>query len=804
MERNVDGEDEIFGDPDGSARAGKFKSGSTDDSSYDLKAGADAQSGTTRTKDGGYAAAARAEAGLSASGSKTFDDGPVDVTVQGQADAKAKASASGHAGPSEVEGKVKASVGASASGSAKLGDEDTNVEAGGTVFTGGDGTLGGGFGFDPKNGEIGGTVQGEFLLGNQAQARGSAEIGGVKGSGSVSAINGLAGGGHVNAGLDDGVLTLGFGGKLAFGVGLGFDVNLKIDFNKILGKEKNPFEEVAKALNKLNGGRSEYSGAQLEFYSRAYVGDKPGNMTVKDLLDKLATDGLLSKDANGDAVLGATPSSDSGRHALSTSIITTGSGTDAKSTDAEGLAKGLNFANRGDSETTQKAQAVINIYGDGKTIDEAGLTRAMKEGALSFGEVESVHKGKKETTIGMRLQPDTKNMSPETLGKMLGSADNGKDLAAVINNMNKEYFGSKDVYVGDHQAQVALKGYLAQGLTPEQAATQMVKDGVIVRTPEGGLDFNAFGLMDKVKSEDPAVAADAKKKMASSLLHSGGGNAEDPIDAGGLKKALNMLNRGDADYGPALDSMVKFYGGDDGKLDQAELERMIAEGALATGDMQSKFDGKMETINGMSVKPPNLAGIESGSLSIAISSTAGDDGMEAKELQSWFADGVNVDQLNVLMHGYNGDGKVSQAELKEMLDEGALRVDETGKLSINANLIFIQAHSSDPATSQKYQERLTNMLGTYGRDSDDTSSDYNKGKPERITGGDDFARALNELSGKEVVSKDQIPGMVESFTQFNETDHTNLRENNVRYAVAAGAVSFDPVAGVTLNTAAYK
>jgi hypothetical protein len=1015
-------------------------------------AGAKGQSGATRSDDGGHTVSASGQAGAGAGVSVQDKTGPLkgqgEVFVGGRAEGRA----AGHVGPTEVEGTAEGRVSVvNTSGSATVGSEGNNVTVGGGANAGASGIVSGGVS------DQGASAVVDAHAGVEIETTTSTELG--DGAVKTQATGGLDLGAGVgvklNAGMDDGVLTFGIGGRLVLGIGGHFDLSIKIDFNKIkdffTGHVENPFKKIADGLNERNGGRTQYSGAQLEFFSRAYVKDKPEDMTYEQLLQKMADDGLLQQAPNGDVTLGATPTTDRGRHALAMSMLSTGNGAgerpedetskaageggsrpgkgtnneadksapsgdgaldDTKPIDAKGLAKALNYANRGDSETEAKGQALINLYGDGKTIDEDGLQRAMKDGSLAFGELESVHEGKKETIQGYRFQPDLKKMSKDNVFKMLSSAAaDGKSLADTINNMNAKYFGSKNEYVGEAQGDFAVKAYTADGTPQDQAVKDMLDDGVLLVNKEGQLDLNLKTLWDKAKSKDPKEAQRAKDLIAQGIIRSGGGPEASSVDskdfakgmnranrgdvdyagaegmanlygkggkvdakaigsmiddgtlshgdvtttfngkkekasgiqmnmdltrvgggrisdmlvkgkdddgavdgkelakalndtnarfidnktefvgdqqaefvargyaadgkvdkaaidrmiadgviakdAGGgltinafayqhmidsddpkrkdegagrladsllfsgggekaktlnikqLRASLDKANRGEGDYGPDLDRAFKLYAGADGKVDRNDLEKMALDGVIGAGDLKTTFGGKKEDTKGLVVKMPSQAGLDSKTLAGKIADNSGKDGVDAKALQDWLPPGQNIDQLNVLMRGYDRDGRISEQQLQSMIDDGVLQTDDKGQLKVDTSVVFDKAHSADRAEASHFQELLTNMLGAYGKDSRDTKSDYaakvhGEDVPERITGGKEFARALNDLAGKTVVDSKQVPDIVESFTQANAKDHTNLRENNVRHAVASGAVAFDQKTGaVSVNTDAF-
>jgi hypothetical protein len=802
--RNVDGEDEILENPDADLDVGN----QVEDNTTGAGAGASGSAGVTRTEDGGYAAAAEGRAGATAQAGGSFDEGAVSGSGSVQVGPEASGKASAHAGPTEVEGSVQGEVSAAkAEGEVTVGNDNVNGTVGGSATAGAGGEASAGVSTTGASAKVDAFAGAEAT----ASAGGSVAGGAATGKAEAGALVGVGAGAGANVGVDDGVLTVGGNLKLALGIGLSIDFSLKIDFNKIFGKEKNPFEDIAKGLNELNGGKTQYSGAQLEFYARAYVKDTPDGMTAEQLLQKMSDDGLLSKGPDGTVALGGTPTTANGQHSLATSILSTGGGAGATSVNADGLAKALNFANRGDTETTQKAQAMINLYGNGQTIDEAGLKRAMADGALAYGNAESIYNGQKETTWGLKMQADTNKLSDASMGQMLGSAGtDGKTLAATINNMNSQYYGSKEAYVGDHQAQFALNGYTSYGMSSQDAVNQMIKDKVIVRTPSGELNLDYGAMVTNAHSADPTAAANGQHRLASSLLVSGGAATDGSLDAKGLTNALNMANRGDASYGPQMDQMVKRYGGADGRVDHNELQAMVRDGAINMGPIQTTFNGQVENTTGISVSAPSMAGKTSYQITNDIVQTTGLDGaVDPTELTGWCAPGQTIEQVNVLAHGYSRDGQLRADGLQAMIDDGVLVVGGDGKLRANPKAAFDNAHSADPAKATLGQERLSMMLTTHGSDSSDTSSQYYMDRdgaevPERITSAEDTALAMNQLAGREVVTADQVPGMLSSFTQFNNTDHSNLRENNTRYAVATGAIYWDPATGgPALNTAAY-
>ncbi len=1106
IERTVDGAKDIEQNPDGSLD--EFEGARATDRAGEVERsaqtgyGAQGYSGTTRTRDGGHAAAAGGQAELGVSASVKDTTGPVQGQAEAHAGAQAEGRVSGHVGGGEIEGTAQGGVSAaSASGSGTFGSKENNVTYGGSANAGANGIVSGGVS------RTGVTAQADGFVGVEAEATGSGSFGNgaVRTQGTAGVEAGVGLGATVNAGVDDGVLTLGIGGRIALGLGIHFDLSIKIDFKKLeqwfTGEKPNPFDPLAEALNKRNGGRTNYSGVQLEFMARAYVKDAPDGLTVEQLLQMMADDGLVQKDPNGDIIVGATPTTQRGRRALARSILSSGGAevqtprgqtqkpegesgqpvsarprrrgpnldnvgdggnsnnsgkpvneaqldNSAATIDAEGLTTALNMANRGDSETTAKSQAVINIYGNGKTINEAGLMRAMNEGALSYGELQSIWDGKVETIRGYRFQPNLKQMSNATLGKMLWAPPvdyealeaqarrnyeepvprevaMGQPLAATINGLNKQYFGNKAVFVGDAQAAFALHAYTAGGKSRAQAVQAMLKDGVLGVNAQGQLDLNLEVLWVKAKSKNPQEAQRARNLVANGIVRMGGGSTAKTVDAEGFVKGMNeanrgavtyagaegmtnlygssgrmdaadissmiadgtlsygnvstefqdrqetasgirmnldlslvsggrisrmlvksgdsngdglvsgkelaasmnatnakflnnptshvgddqaqflacgyaadghvsqadieqmiedgvitkdaqggltvnssayqdminsadpkrkdagasrlayslvnagagadgrgldakqfrasldMANRGTGDYGPALDQMFKYYAGADGLLDREEAKKMALDGALGTGSLNTTFDvnttvngkaevnSKAEIVTGLIVKAPSMASYDSSTIANAIANNSDADGVDAQALQGWLAPGQNIDQLNVLMHGYSSDGSLSRGEMKAMIDEGVLKVGANGQLSVDPSVVFKKAHSTNPAVAALYQERLTNMLGTYGKDSEDSKSEYAASTygveaPERITSGEGMWRALNELSGKPVASNDDLPGIVESFTQYNASDHSNLRENNVRYAVASGAVGYDARTGqVSVNTAAY-
>jgi hypothetical protein len=800
--RSVDGEDDILDNPDADGEVGS----QVEDNTTGVGAGASGSAGVTQTEDGGYAAAAQGSAGATAQAGGEFGEegDPVSGSGSVQVGPQAEGSASAHVGPGEVEGSVEGSVSvAEAEGEATVGNDDFSQTWGGSGTVGAGGTANGGISTTGASGQV------DAFAGAEATATSEQSVAGGAATTSteVGALAGVGLGAGANVGADDGVLTLGMNGKIALGIGISFDFSLKIDFNKITGKEVNPFQGMADGLNEINGGKTQYSGAQLEFYARAYVKDNPGEMTAEQLLQKMADDGLVTQRADGTVALGGTPTTDGGRQSLSWSILSTGGGAGATNVNAQGLAKAINFANMGDTETNEKAQALINIYGDGQTIDKAGLDRAMKDGALSYGNVETVHNGQKQTSWGLKFEPNLAQMSDERMGQMLStSTGDGATLAATINNMNTQYYGSKEAYVGDAQAQFALNAYAAYGEPPNVAMAKMKRDGVLTTTPDGSLTLELGAMAANCKSADPTLAKDSQHRMASALLTSGGQGFDGSLDANGLAHSLNEANRGEADYGPQMEQMVRLYGGADGRVDHNELQAMARDGVISFGNMQSTFNGQAETISGMSIQPPSLAGRTDADASMTIATAAGADGsVNAQELQSWCAPGTDVNQLNVLMHGYNRSGELTQVELQAMIGEGVLKVDANGKLQADPLLMARKAGQGDALA----QERYANMLTTYGTDSGDTSSDHYKNTygldvPERITSAENMARAMNEMAGAQVVTPDQVPGITQSFTSMNATDHTNLRENNVRYAVACGAITLDPATGLpVVNTTAY-
>jgi Glycosyltransferase sugar-binding region containing DXD motif len=221
---------------------------------------------------------------------------------------------------------------------------------------------------------------------------------------------------------------------------------------------------------------------------------------------------------------------------------------------------------------------------------------------------------------------------------------------------------------------------------------------------------------------------------------------EAKIDAGGLKKAIDMANGGVDSITEAQAQVLVAQYGQDGEMTQDNVAQAIQDGALKFGKMTVQYEAehsdaytgfvetKTESLQTIGLMVDGALGSNNpGALADSWLSASGGqvDGAYLADILRYTgtqatadADSqLSEDQMQFLVNAYAGDGSLSKDEIRQMFDDGLLYTDKNGQVSVDRTKLARDMAGGDAQAAAHAKSRMAAALLRSASDNGTTDAD---------------------------------------------------------------------------------